>query len=177
MFRALTITQRMNSKPPGHTHPDNGLRLEACCAEHSGLVVHDLDASVTFFTDAFGYAVDEVLKGLSDEIADMVGVPDAKCDLVLLRPPTGRHRIELIQYTAGPNAASTSLSPTALGSGHVAFIVGSVREALERLELLGARPLGSVVDYPDGPAVYCRAPGGCIIELMEVGGGRSREHR
>jgi catechol 2,3-dioxygenase-like lactoylglutathione lyase family enzyme len=143
-------------------------RIATFIPEHAGLVVRDINASVRFFRDALAYSVDEVYSGLTHEIADMVGVPGARCDLTLLRPPEGEQRLELIEYTSGDRSGDPEPSPVCLGAGHVAYVVPSLSAALAHLERFGARPMGSVVEYPDGPAVYCQEPGGAVIELLEL---------
>ncbi len=136
--------------------------------DHTGIVVRDLAASVAFFRSAFGCAIDEVMTDVREQIANLISVPDAACDLTLLRVRGSGQRLELLQYTAGRGSGGREESLVTPGAGHVAFVVNSIADALAHLESHGARRIGLIVDYPDGPAAYCEEPGGAVLELMEV---------
>src|SRR5262245_7399353 len=131
---------------------------------HSSLAVNDLNLAVGFYTAAFGF---EVLfsEDLVDEIELMTGSPGMRCRLAQLRVPGAGQTLELIEFRS---PGSQALLPTGVGHGHVAFGVDDVPGWLQRLEELGARPLGSVASFDEGRAVYLQEPAGSVVELTEI---------
>ena len=50
----------------------------------------------------------------------------------------------------------------------MAFVVGDLDAALERLRALGAEPIGAIADFEAGRCVYCQEPSGTVFELEEM---------
>lgn len=142
--------------------------------EHSSLAVANLDQALDFYRAAFGFALVFEDRGMTDLIELVAGVPGLECDLAQLRLPKSAHVLELIAFR-NPSARGSVRPP----SGHVAFLVADLDRALAEVKRLGAEQLGEVTQFPEGRSVYCREPGGSVIELSELtptgfdrGGGR-----
>jgi catechol 2,3-dioxygenase-like lactoylglutathione lyase family enzyme len=143
----------------------HGGRVEPVLWEHSSLAVDDLERSIGFYREAFGYDVTFAERGMKRLIEQIAGIRGLECDLAQLRSPASEHVLELIAFRH-PTAEIVSLGrPPA---AHVAFRVTDIFRALGAVEVLGAEPLGEVTAFPDGRSVYCREPGGSVFELSEA---------
>jgi catechol 2,3-dioxygenase-like lactoylglutathione lyase family enzyme len=71
---------------------------------HTGLAVRDLDGAVAFYQAAFGYEIVEQLRGMTQQVAAVTGIPTQSCDLAQLRSPISHHVLELIQFHGHENA-------------------------------------------------------------------------
>jgi catechol 2,3-dioxygenase-like lactoylglutathione lyase family enzyme len=146
--------------------PWNQCRMTASL-DHMSLAVSDITVAVAFFAEAFGFEVAFIERGMTEQIASMLGLKGAECDLAQLALPTGGPRLELITFkpaTAGPGA----VRPSAPGMAHVAFRTGDFEATLARLRTLGAYPLGDVTTFSQGRAVYLSTPFGAFLELQEA---------
>lgn len=136
---------------------------------HTGLTVSDLDASIAFYSAAFGFAVVFEDRHLADPIARLVGELGTSCAIAQLRSSSADASLELLQFrklrATGPQAVTES------GAGHISFHVAHFEEVLARLIELGACQLGEVITLPppEGQSVYLREPGGSYVELEEIG--------
>lgn len=135
--------------------------------DHLSLAVSDIDAGCAFFFEAFGFTISFVERGMSHQIASMLGVAGATCDLAQLTLPSGGPKLELIAFRVA-NSGSAPPLPVATGMGHIALRVGEFDAALARLRKLGAHPLGQVTQFSDGRSVYLGTPFGAFIELEEA---------
>jgi predicted enzyme related to lactoylglutathione lyase len=134
---------------------------------HASLAVDDLDRAVAFYRAAFDAEALLVDHGMTDLIARTVGVAGAGADLAQLRLPGTEQAIELIAFRGVP-AGREDDAPTRVGHGHVCFEVDDLDEALAHVGALGAVPVGEVVQFPEGRAVYVREPAGSVFELEEI---------
>ena len=135
---------------------------------HTGLAVRDLEVASAFYQGAFGYEVVFRENGIGREIADITGVEGQMCDLVQLLSPNSGHVLELLQFH-GFEASEPATAPLRPGQAHVAFVVEDLEEALRHVRSLGATMIGTIAEFPEGRAVYCREPGGTFFELEEAG--------
>jgi catechol 2,3-dioxygenase-like lactoylglutathione lyase family enzyme len=142
-----------------------GGRVESLLWEHSSLAVDDLERSISFYAEAFGYDVTFAERGMTRLIEQIAGIPGLECDLAQLRLPGMEHLLELIAFRGPPAEAGPPERPPA---GHVAFRVADLEVALAGVEALGALRLGELTTSPDGRSVYCREPGGSVFELSEA---------
>ncbi|MGE4250430.1 MAG: VOC family protein [Parvibaculaceae bacterium] len=136
--------------------------------EHSSLAVDDMDTAVRFFHDAFGFEEIFSERGMAGQIESITGSPGMKCDLIQLRAPASRHVLELIAFTPADGKWAPDALPVRPGASHVAFAVADLAAAMRAVEALGAVILGKLTKFDDGPAVYCRVPGGAFIELAQA---------
>lgn len=129
---------------------------------HCSLAVNELDAAVGFYLDAFGCTLAFREDGITSLIEDVAGQEGLTCDLAILNVPGCDVLVELIAFR-GPSAA-VDHRPAA---GHVEFAVGDLVESMAAVERLGARRVGAVTEFPEGPSVYYTEPGGSVFELTE----------
>ena len=139
---------------------------------HTGLVVNDLDAAISFYGALLEMEVIERDRWRApDEAADeAVGLKGSSADGAMLRG-SGSY-LELWQYHAPQQVGDDPAGRGAheLGLRHLAIEVSDVDAALGRLVELGGSKMGDPIRLEGGAAaVYCRDPFGTIIEFMTTG--------
>ena len=134
---------------------------------HASLAVTDLDSSLAFYQAAFGARVVLLERGMSDMIERTTGMPGVTCDIAQLSFPGGSALLELIAFHGVP-AGRANHAPVRPGHGHVCLGVTDFEDAVARAQRHGAALIGEIVAYPEGRAVYLRAPGSSVLELEEV---------
>ncbi len=130
---------------------------------HIGMCVSDVDASIRFYTELFGFTVERELR-MPDEVT---------AKLLLLDPPVGMRAVylrlgdlvlELLAYErpggAAPWRERTMDEP---GLTHLSIGVDDYDAALERVESLG-RKLEPSSDL--GSAAMVRDPDGQLVEIL-----------
>lgn len=136
--------------------------------DHIGIVVQDLPAAIDFFLQ-FGLEImgEQPVQG---ELADrIIGLPDAKMDIAMLRTPDGEANIELIQFQnpSDDKGLQPSFSNT-LGLRHIAFAVEDIDFLVAKLKKNGTELVGEIVNYQNVYKVcLIRGPEGIILELAE----------
>lgn len=135
--------------------------------DHASLAVSDIDQGIGFFAKLLGSEVRFVERGMTGQIASMLGRPEASCDLVQLSLPGTAVRLELIAFAAAGGGEAAE-APVAPGMGHVAVRVDDFDACLARAEALGATRLGVVTRFEDGRSVYLRTPFGAFVEIEEA---------
>jgi len=133
--------------------------------DHASLAVTDLDAAIGFFSEGLGLTLAFQERGMTDQIASMLGRPGATCDLAQLVIPGTEARLEVIAFHGHP--APGEPAPITPGQGHTAFRVAGFDVVVARLERLGATRLGAVTEFSDGRSVYLITPVGAVIEIEE----------
>lgn len=133
---------------------------------HAGLVVDDLDTAITYHRDVLGFEVEFEVRGMAEQFARTVGVSGVSCDLAQLIAPLSPVRLELIRVWDVPVGLDASL-PVHVGIGHAAFKVRDLEASLAAVVAAGGRPLGEIVEFSEGRAVYCATPAGTVLELEE----------
>lgn len=136
--------------------------------DHSSYSVTDIDTAVAFYRDAFGYEVTWEDRNWTKLIADYIGAPEARADLVQMRSPVSDHTIEFIAfYDITPGFEDNG--PTRPGMAHPCFKVDDIHDAVAACERLGAQMVGEIVPYPaGGRGCYMRDPAGVVFELDEA---------
>ncbi len=133
---------------------------------HAGLVVADLDTAIDYYHRALGFELEFRVDGMSDQFQRTVGLPEVSCDLAQLVAPFSATRLELIRVYNVPSDAPAAL-PVHVGIGHGAYQVSNLEASLAALVSAGGAPIGEIVEFSEGPAVYCWTPAGTVIELEE----------
>ncbi|MBV9951018.1 MAG: VOC family protein [Acidimicrobiia bacterium] len=136
--------------------------------DHVGITVADLDAATAFFV-ALGLEVEgrTVLEG---EFVDTVcGIPGARTEMVMLRPPDDGSRLELSRFVrpdfvpGSPDAMSNEL-----GLRNVSFEVDDVRAAVDQAAADGYGLIGGIGEYEGAwRMAQIRGPEGIIVGLAE----------
>jgi catechol 2,3-dioxygenase-like lactoylglutathione lyase family enzyme len=144
--------------------------------DHIGINVEDLEAARDFFV-ALGMVVmgeGEVSGAWVDRI---IGLQGAHSSLVMLKTPDGTTNVELVKFHAPQPSAEVKsglrdAEANAPGLRHLTFAVEGLEELVAKLEGMGGRLIGEIVDYEDVYRLcYMRGPEGIILELAEELGG------
>ncbi|MBS3649383.1 VOC family protein [Pseudaminobacter sp. 19-2017] len=135
--------------------------------DHLSLAVSDLDAAITFFCEGLGFITHFIERGMTGQIASMLGLPEAGCDIAQLVCGGGDVRLELIAFRH-EQVGRTLSHPMTPGMGHVAFRVDQFEATLARLYVLGAEQLGAITQFEAGKAVYLRTPFHAFLEVQEA---------
>lgn len=141
--------------------------------DHLNLVVRDLAAQTAFYRDVLGCQV-LLERELSGEwVSALLGRP-AIMDCVILQPPGGGPRIELLTYREPvPVEGANQSLPQTIGLRHLAFAVDDMDEMVARLHNAGIEFFAPPVTVPfpvNGGRkriVYFLDPEGVMCELAE----------
>jgi catechol 2,3-dioxygenase-like lactoylglutathione lyase family enzyme len=136
--------------------------------DHVGITVADLDAVSAFFVE-LGFEV-EGRTFLEGEFLDtVIGIPDSRTEMVLLRPPGGGTGLELASFIR-PNhePGSPAAMANELGLRSVAFEVDDLQAIIERLAKDGFGLVGGIGEYEHvWRMASVRGPEGIIVSLAE----------
>lgn len=139
---------------------------------HIGIVVTDLDRSVRFYTDVFGFAELYRLDFDNDEVAATMEQKGAFRSAMLVRDDV---RVELLQWVDVAMTGSGERKPmTELGFTHLSFRVDDVDGLTEAIVAAGGAVhehtrtiLGESADGAAPRFIYLTDPDGTRIELMQ----------
>jgi catechol 2,3-dioxygenase-like lactoylglutathione lyase family enzyme len=136
--------------------------------DHIGINVEDLDSAKSFFTD-LGFTVVGQMVMESELLDRVIGLKNAKDDLVMLKAPDGQLNIELVKFHHPKDANGIQqLAANTLGLRHLCFDVEGLDEILASLQQKGHQLVGEVQTYEDAwKLCYIRGPEGIIVELAE----------
>ena len=136
--------------------------------DHVGITVADLDAVSAFFVD-LGFEL-EGRAFLEGEFIDtVIGIHDARTEMVMLRPPGGGTRLELTAFVR-PHHRTRATPPVAteLGLSNVSFEVDDLPAVVTRLGAAGYGLIGGVGEHEGvWRMASVRGPEGIIVNLAE----------
>ena len=136
--------------------------------DHVGITVEDLDLVSGFFA-GLGFEIEgrTVLEG--EFLDTVVGIPDSRTDMVMLRPPDGGTGLELATFVRpGHEPGSPGAMANHLGLRSVAFEVDDLEEILDRVAADGYHPIGGVGEYEGvWRMASVRGPEGIIVSLAQ----------
>ena len=136
--------------------------------DHIGVTVADLDAAVEFFV-GLGMEV-EGRTFLEGEFVDtVIGIPGAKTEIVMVRPPDGGPGIELARFVRPDHVpGSPDALANQLGVSSICFQVEGLLGAVADLAEKGYGLVGGVADYEDTwRMAHVRGPEGVVVSLTE----------
>jgi catechol 2,3-dioxygenase-like lactoylglutathione lyase family enzyme len=136
--------------------------------DHVGITVADLDMVTGFFV-RLGFEPEgrTVLEG--EFLDTVVGLPDSRTEMVLLRLPDGGTGLELASFIR-PNhePGSPHAMANELGLRSVAFEVDDLQGLLDQLAADGYHPVGGVGEYEGvWSMASVRGPEGIIVSLAQ----------
>jgi catechol 2,3-dioxygenase-like lactoylglutathione lyase family enzyme len=136
--------------------------------DHVGITVADLDTVTGFFV-GLGCEVEGRMLMEGEFVDTVIGIPDSRAEIVMLRPPGGGTGLELssfIQPAHGPGCPKAMANE--LGLRNVSFEVDDLRGILDRLASDGYGPVGGIGRYEDTWLMaHVRGPEGIIVALAE----------
>jgi glyoxylase I family protein len=132
---------------------------------HLGLCVSDLERSLRFYRDVFGFAEDSARRPLAmkgEPAATLLGLPDVDLRAVYL--VRDGLCLELLAYPApGTLGDGAPRAMNRVGLTHLSFEVDDLEAIAERVRAVGGRVLDS---SRIAPAVFVTDPDGTRIELV-----------
>ncbi len=134
--------------------------------DHVGITVSDLDAATEFFV-ALGLEVEGRALIEGEFIETVCGIPGARSEIVMLRPPGGGTGIELGRFLSpGTTPGNPTAMSTELGIRNVCLQVDDVRGAVDRAAALGYGLVGGVGEYEGAwTMAYLRGPDGIVVAV------------
>jgi len=124
--------------------------LKATSIDHVNMKVKDLEKSVKFYKNLFGFEIKQ------EENANKL---DAPSKII------GNDTIKLCLYEI------PDMSPEG-GIAHFGFNIANFNEVIEKCKELGVEVLyGGIVDWEKSKSVYIVDPSGYELELGEISGG------
>lgn len=135
--------------------------------ENVGIAVHDLDATIAFFTD-LGLTVlgRDTVQG--DWADTAVGLDGNHARIALLQTPDGHGRLELFEYIHPEAIETAPTQPHEIGMHRVAFSVDDLDAALAIAARHGCHPVRGVATYEDVYRLtYVRGPSGILVMLAQ----------
>ena len=138
---------------------------------HTSFTVSNLDRSIEFFSDCFGFKLESKAPRDPQLIAHITGVEGADVVIAFLRGPG--HVLELIEYKAPAARGKVQSRPCDTGFAHIALDVDNVEEAVKTAARHQVKPVASPCEITAGPnkgrrVVYLRDWDGITVELIEV---------
>jgi catechol 2,3-dioxygenase-like lactoylglutathione lyase family enzyme len=136
--------------------------------DHVGITVVDLDAATAFFT-GLGLEVEGRTFLEGDFVDTVIGIPDARTEIVVLRPPGGGTGVELATFVRPAHApGSPGAMANELGLRSICFEVEGLRETVERLAARGHGLVGGIGNHEDTWLMaQVRGPEGIVVSLTE----------
>ena len=135
---------------------------------HTGIVVVDLEASLSFYRDLLGFEIVKQMDESGEYIDNILSLENTRITTVKMSCPTGQ-MIELVKYHSHP-AKKRICEIFKIGISHIAFTVDNLHEEYNKLKSRGVKFNSPPQLSSDGFAkvAFCRAPEGTWIELVEI---------
>jgi catechol 2,3-dioxygenase-like lactoylglutathione lyase family enzyme len=136
--------------------------------DHVGITVADIDAVTAFFV-GLGLEV-EGRTFIEGEFLDtVIGIPDSRTEIVMLRTPDQGSRLELSSFVRPDHLPGSPAAPAnELGLRNVAFEVHDLQAAVDWAASDGYPLVGGIGEYEDAwRMAYIRGPEGIIVSLAE----------
>jgi catechol 2,3-dioxygenase-like lactoylglutathione lyase family enzyme len=136
--------------------------------DHIGITVADLDAVTAFFV-ALGLEVEGRTFVEGEFLDTVIGIPNSRTEIVMLKPPDGGTRLELSSFVRPDHLPGSPAAPAnELGLRNVAFEVTDLQAAVDRIEQDGFRLVGGIGEYEGvWKMAYVRGPEGIIVSLAQ----------
>src|ERR1700674_3700453 len=115
--------------------------------DHIGITVADLDLVTAFFV-GLGLEVEGRTFVEGEFLDTVIGIPDSRTEIVMLRPPDGGTRLELSSFVRPAHQpGSPAAMANELGLRNVAFEVDDLQAAVDGLAEDGYGLVGDVGQY------------------------------
>ena len=136
--------------------------------DHIGITVADLDSATAFFV-GLGLEVEGRMFMEGEFVDTVIGIPDSRSEIVMLRPPDGGAGVELSSFIRPDHQpGSPEAMSTELGLRNVSFEVGDLQAAVDQLAADGYGLVGGIGQFENSwRMAYVRGPEGIVVALAE----------
>ena len=136
--------------------------------DHVGITVADLDNATAFFV-GLGLEVEGRMFMEGEFVDTVIGIPDSRSEIVMLRPPDGGTGLELSSFVRPDHhPGSPAAMSNELGLRNVAFEVDDLQAAVDALAADGYGLVGGIGQYEHiWRMAYVRGPEGIIVSLAQ----------
>jgi catechol 2,3-dioxygenase-like lactoylglutathione lyase family enzyme len=136
--------------------------------DHVGITVADLESATAFFAD-LGLEVEGRTFVEGEFIDTVIGIPDSRSEIVMLRPPGGGAGVELARFVRpGHEPGSPTAMANELGLRSICFEVDDLQVAVDGLAVNGYGLLGGIGQYENTwRMAHVRGPEGIVVALTE----------
>jgi catechol 2,3-dioxygenase-like lactoylglutathione lyase family enzyme len=136
--------------------------------DHVGITVADLDAVTAFFV-SLGLEADRKMAVEGEFLDTVIGMTDARTEIVMVRPCGGGTTLELSSFTRPDHLPGSPAAPAnELGLRSVAFEVHDLQAAVDQAAVAGYGLVGGMGEYEGvWRMAYVRGPEGIIVSLAE----------
>ena len=136
--------------------------------DHVGVTVADLDRATGFFV-ALGFEVEGRTVVEGEFIDTVIGIPDSRSEIVMLRAPGGGCGVELARFVRPDHEpGSPTAMATVLGLRNLGFQVDDLHAVLDVVSATGFGLVGGVGEYEGiWRMAHVRGPEGIVVSLSE----------
>jgi catechol 2,3-dioxygenase-like lactoylglutathione lyase family enzyme len=136
--------------------------------DHVGITVADLDAATAFFV-GLALEVEGRMFAEGEFVDTVIGIPDSRSEVVMLRLPDGGTSLELSSFVRPDHEpGSPAAMSNELGLRNVCFQVDNLQGIVDRLAADGYGLVGGIGQYEGSwRMAYVRGPEGIIVALVE----------
>jgi catechol 2,3-dioxygenase-like lactoylglutathione lyase family enzyme len=136
--------------------------------DHLGITVDDLDLVTAFFV-GLGLEVEGRMFVEGEFLDTVIGIPDARTEIVMLRPPDGGTGIELSSFVRPDHEpGSPAAMANELGLRNVSFEVTQLQATVDSLAAEGYGLVGGIGQHENiWRMAYIRGPEGIVVSLAE----------
>lgn len=136
--------------------------------DHIGITVADMKSATAFFV-GLGFEVEGTGSVEGEFVEAVCGIPDAHCEITMLRLPAGGTRLELSSFVTPDHVpGSPAAMANELGLRNVSFEVGDLQAAIDAVAADGYGLVGGVGEYEGSVRMaYVRGPEGIVVSLFE----------
>ncbi|MCB5290596.1 VOC family protein [Arthrobacter sp. SO3] len=136
--------------------------------DHVGITVADLNAVMAFFV-GLGLEVEGRTFVEGEFLDTVIGIPDSRTEIIMLRPPDGGTRLELSSFARPAHRpGSPAAMANELGLRNVAFEVDDLQATVDQLAAAGFGLVGGIGQYEHvWSMAYVRGPEGIIVSLAQ----------
>ncbi len=136
--------------------------------DNVGIVVESLDAVISFF-EVVGLTLEGKATIEGEWAGKVTGLNNQQVEIAMMVTPDGHSRIELSRFIHPKIISDHRFAPVnALGYLRVMFTIENIDEMVTRLQKIGSKLVGEIVQYEDMYRLcYIRGPEGILIGLAE----------
>jgi catechol 2,3-dioxygenase-like lactoylglutathione lyase family enzyme len=136
--------------------------------DHVGVTVADLDTVTAFFV-AIGFEVEGRTVVEGEFVDTVIGIPDTRSEIVMLRLPGGGTALELSRFERPDHIpGSPDAMANELGLRNISFEVDDIQAVVDQVAADGYGLVGGIGQYEDvWRMAYVRGPEGILVSVAQ----------